>query len=288
MAGTTLRLNMPTTAEKHNFLLNRNLPFQHILESIYRETDGKDLATILRELEATEREVLFELVKVQATGQRVIKLTKFQYNMARDVLFVQLQGIDVYEGTDKDFVKTAGDEITFNYNLTEEYEVLIVLAGTISSESFGNDIYNSLNQFRQLVDTPDSYYGQAGRYVQVNDSETGLVFKTVKASNDLVKLEMTFDLAENEYAEEWIPFIKSGIIKGIKVTPADGYEGNITMSMWVKPNGEWIYHSGQVTNVLWDIMDIPHVDESGQDAVYFKLYNQGQASTFKVQIFVVL
>lgn len=289
MSGSNLQFNLPANeSRKHNELINRNLPFQHKLESIYRESDNKDLATILSELSAQEHSVLCEYIKITEDNTTLITLTKFQYNLSKDILFVQVCGCDVYEGTDCDYVKTSPTQITFNYPLKSGYDVFVAIAGTISTESFGSDIYTALSKFTQLVDAPSSYYGHANQGVQVNESETGLIFKPIKATNDLTLLEATYNISEGNYLETWMEFVHSGIIKGIKVTPVDGYVGDFTLSIWTKPNGGWIYYSGDIQTILWDIMDIPFIDESTQDSVYIKLVNNGPTSDFKIQIYVAL
>jgi hypothetical protein len=208
--------------------------------------------------------------------------------MAHDVLFVWYNGDIVYEGTEYDYVKTAADQITFNYPLHLGDKVFVVLAGTISAIGYGDDVYNSLNQFRQLVDTPHEYFGHGGRAVYVNDSETGLIFKPVHATNEYVTFEATYHLATGQYVEQWVPLLHMGTIKSIKVTPDDGYSGEFYLSAWNNPNGEWVYYSGKITTILYDIMDIPFIDTSGQDSVYIKLENIGPESDFKLKIFILL
>jgi hypothetical protein len=287
MAGSTLKILLPGTQEDHSTLRNRNIPLQHILESVYRQADGVDLATILSQIQNGQTSVLYELVTVTADAQRVITLTTFTYNMSRDVLFVQLQGIDVYEGTDKDYVKTAGNQITFNYDLKANYEVLVVLAGTVSNTSFGDDVYNALNQFRQLVDVPKQYYGSGGKAVFVNQAETGLVFDSVRASYEYITTEVTYHLANGDSIEAWMPLINMGTIKSIKVIPTSGYDGEFYLSAWDQPNGEWIYYSGMISTILYDIMDIPFIDISGQNSMYIKLLNKGPDSDFKIKIYTL-
>ena len=145
---------------------------------------------------------------------------------------------------------------------------------------------NSLNQFRQLVDTPNSYYGSAGKYVMVNEAETGLVYNSVNASTDLIKIEyLSSQLLNGEIFEGWIQFVNKGLIKGIKATPiVAGYTGPFTLSIFTGVSGQYIYHSGNIETILWDIMDIPHIDESGQDSVYLKLVNNRIPSNFRIQI----
>lgn len=291
MPGSNIRINVPYSGKDHNDLTGRNSLYQHKLESIYRETDGKNLAEIINDVLTREKTVYFERVIIEEETN-VINLTKFTFNMAKDVLLVDVDGSWVYEGTEDDYVKTGPAQLTFNSNLQEGQEVLVLLAGTLSGESYGNDIHNELNQFRQLADTPSEYYGNAGKVATVNDAETGLVFRNVKASHSLTRFEETLSISEESYFEGWISFVKQGIIKVIRVTPESNYEGDYTLSIWTSPNGEWIYHSGTIPDpnigsiVLYDIMEIAHIDKSSQDSIYIRLDNNGVTSDFKLEIIV--
>jgi hypothetical protein len=292
MAGSNIMVNVPQSGKKHNNLLDRNIPFQHILESVYRKEDGKDLASILQEMQSQDSAVLFESFKITEIT-RAINLTKFTVNMAKDVLFVDLCGAPVYEGTDDDYVKTSPSQITFNYDLKPGYEIFVVLAGTISNESFGDDIHNEINQFKQLADTPKTYYGAGGKVATVNDEETGLVFKSVKAGHDLNAFEMNLTVSSGGYWEGWVPFTHAGLIKVIRVTPEETFSGNYDLSLWTSPDGQWIYYSGTIPDpnigsiVLYDIMEIAHIDKSTQDNIYLRLNNNGiNSSNFKVEIIV--
>lgn len=291
MPGSNIRVSVPYSGKSHNELIGRNLPYQHKLESIYRETDGKNLTEILSEILNREKAFYFERITVSA-DTNIINLTKFTFNMAKDVLLVDVNGSWVYEGTEEDYVKTSSSQLTFNYNLTTGQEVLVILAGTLSGESFGNDIHNELNQFRQLVDTPSDYYGNAGRVVTVNDSETGLVFRNVNASHNLVRFEENLNISETSYWEGWVSFINRGIIKVIRVTPQEGYAGEYTLSIWTGPGGEWVYYSGVIPDpnigsiILYDIMEIAHIDKSNQDSIYVRIDNNGATSNFKFEIIV--
>jgi hypothetical protein len=288
MAGSNLIVNRPDNLQRHDFLNRRNDPYQHILEAIYRSSDGRNLKDILSDIIASEKSVVFERFIIETTGTREISITEFQYNMVKDVLFVVLQGLEVYEGLTLDFVKTSPTKITFNYDLLQGDEIFIFIAGTLSTQSYGDDIYNSLSKFTQLVDVEDSYAKHEGHIVQVNENENGLIFAPVKALTELVKISYEYNINEWEYVEEWINFYNKGIIKGIKVTPSEGYEGEMILSIREKPLGNWIYYSGRVSTILWDIMSIPFIDASEQNCVYIKLLNNGPTSIFNLEIFVVL
>jgi len=287
MAGSVLRVVNPNTGQQHDLLLGKNAANQHTLQAIYRQTDNKNLAVILQELETGSSSVLAERVVVSVDGQRVIDLTQFQIDISKDVLLVTLQGLEVFEGTTLDYVKTSATSITFNYDLSEDEEVYVLVLGTLSAESFGDDIYNALSQFRQLVDTPASYLGKGGKYVRVNEGESGLEFDSAQASNDIVKYTETYTLNVGESIEEYISFAHKGRIKAIRVTPTEGYVGSFQFSLKEEQGGQWIYHSGIVENVLWDIMEIPFIDVTGNDYVYLKLLNSGPQTNFIVNIFTL-
>jgi len=289
MAGSSIRINTPSVSnDLHNNLLNRDVPFQHPLESVFRQSDQKDLKTIIEELTAIEKSILCELIEVATTGDRIINLTLFSYNMAMDVLLVFHGSNLVYEGTTNDYVKTTGTSITFNYDLTQGDKVYVILAGTISGESFGDSVYNGISQFKQLADAPSSYYNHGGQVVKVNDTETGLIFGVTAISQNLTMLEYTYTIDATSYQEGWLAFVHSGIIKGIKITTDVGYTGPFRLKIWDSSAGEWIYYSGDIQNILWDIMDIPHIDTSGQDSVYIRLENDGTASNFVLKIYILL
>jgi hypothetical protein len=288
MSGSNISFNIPVDGgNRHVDLKGRGELLQHPLEAIYRQSDGANLATILNSM--TERDTSFKFEVFEITSETdTLTLTKFSYNMVKDELWVNISGVDVFEGTDKDYVKISGTEVKFNYTLKVGYEVCIVLAGTRSSVSYGDDIFNALNKFTQLTDTPQSYHGKGGQYAKVNDEETGLVFGPAIANTSLTKLEYDFtSVSANTTLDKWLPFVNRGIIKGIKVT-GDSNAENFSFSVWTKLGGYWVYYSGQVFNILWDIMDIPFVDESGTDSVYVRLNNQGPTTNFKIQIYIVL
>ena len=50
-----------------------------------------------------------------------------------------------------------------------------------------------------------------------------------------------------------------------------------------------VYYSGIVNTILWDIMDIPVVDETGQNKLWFVLNSLGDEESFigdfKIQLF---
>lgn len=99
----------------------------------------------------------------------------------------------------------------------------------------------------------------------------------------LILIDKNYTVPQNETITDTIDFVNKGIIKGIKVT---GAQGEFEVSLYTYENGNWIYYSGTVTNILWDVMDIPHVDESGNDTVFLKIVNNGLESNFRVQIYV--
>lgn len=285
MGGSKLEFSVPSgSSQKHDRLINRNFPFQHELHAIYNSTDNKDLATILAELKEQNTSLIYEVVTV-LEDTNVVTLTEFQYNVSRDALIVCVEGSIAFEGTDNDYVKTSSTEITFNSILLAGWKVLVILGGTLSSISFGDDLYTSLNKFTQLTDVPSSYHTKAGKYARVNESETGIVFDNAVANTELVKLEYEVTVDKLSSIDRWIPFVNKGIIKGIKVMGSSLF----TFSIKTKVNGNWVYYSGDIETILWDIMDIPFIDESGQDSIYATVENKSEDEvTFKIQIYVVL
>lgn len=103
-------------------------------------------------------------------------------------------------------------------------------------------------------------------------------------NSKLIMIDKTYAAPQNETITDTIDFVERGIIKGIKVT---GAQGDFTVSLYTTQGGNWIYYSGTVTNILWDIMDIPHVDESGNNTIFLEINNLGLESTLRVQIYVM-
>lgn len=291
--GSKLQINLPEAfSNRHSLLSERELPFQHPLESVFRPSDSKSLDTIINEITSGESSFLWEIITVTTNGQTLIELTQFQYNVTKDILLVCLQGLEVFEGTSLDFVKDSSSSIIFNYELHEGEQIFVAIAGTKSNTSFGNDLNVSLNMFKQLADTPKTYYGNGGRSVLVNPEETGLIFGNVKPYTERVKIEQYLNIENNDSIEDWIPFAHSCDIKTIRVTPVDldgnpiTYIGNFNLKLWTKPNGYWIYYSGEIESILYDWMEVSHIDESGEDAIYMKIENLGEDCRFRMEIII--
>lgn len=86
-----------------------------------------------------------------------------------------------------------------------------------------------------------------------------------------------------------MPFTGSCFIKGIKVT-GNAFTGEFNLKLYTKPpfeGGTYVYYSGKAVNVIWDIMDIPFTDESGEKKIYVVLENKGALSHFLLQIYVL-
>lgn len=93
---------------------------------------------------------------------------------------------------------------------------------------------------------------------------------------------------QDETRSLWVPFIQHGFIRGIKCSGHE-HTGDFELSIFTKPiesGGKYVYRSGTVNNVLWDIMEIPFIDESGTKDIYVSLMNSGSLTTFNLQIFV--
>jgi hypothetical protein len=290
MSGSNLKFiqkNDNLIEGEHSKLQGRNKPYQHPLDSVFRQTDGKSLKDILSQLESYGKDLVYELITNIQNGQTVVKLTKFTYNPLVDKLLVNLCGLEVYEGVENQYILSGVDEITFTFPLKANYQILVVLGGTVTSESFGDTVENGLTQFKQLADVPKSYFGSGNKVVKVNEQENGLIFSNVKASNDLVQI--TSSLEVSGVYQGWLGFVESGLIKGIRVSVEKEYPEDVIfdLSIWDNINGEWIYYSGQITNILWDIMDIPHIDNSGLNRVYIQLNNHSAEAKFNLRVFIV-
>lgn len=96
-------------------------------------------------------------------------------------------------------------------------------------------------------------------------------------------------VGQNEKRALWMPFIQLGYIRGIKCT-GEEHTGDFELSLFTKPEvngGKYVYKSGTVRRVLWDIMQIPYHDESGTNDIYVVLENKGAITTFNLQIYTV-
>lgn len=291
MGGSNLRMGQKQTnliEGDHRRLSGRTASEQHPMDSIYRLHDKKPLPEVLKELERAGSALKFEYYDEIEDGQTVLKLTKFQYNPLMDRLLVSLCGVDVHEGVEKDFIQSGVDEITFNYPLKSGYEVLIILGGTITSESFGSAIDGGISLFRQLMDTPNTYSGMSGKVATVSDNENGIIFTSVQANTNLTEINSTIHVEHGEFYRSWLEFVPKGMIKGIKMSPSVGYAGDLELKIFTKKDGgHWVYYSGTVRNILWDIMDIPFIDESGLNAVFIEIENRGNTTDFFLQIYVI-
>ena len=67
MPGSNIKINLPYSGKDHNDLTGRNSLYQHKLEAIYRDTDGKHLADILNEMTTEEKLFILKelLLKIQ-------------------------------------------------------------------------------------------------------------------------------------------------------------------------------------------------------------------------------
>lgn len=134
----------------------------------------------------------------------------------------------------------------------------------------------------------------------LKDLKTDAKQNTVSAINELKdrvdtiegsKIEMlTYEIGvvgTEEVKAFTMPFIEKGTIKGIKCLA--GYDTeDFYLAIFTKnplDGGEYVYASGRVTTVLWDIMDIPFIDESEENTIYCELYNMGVSSNFTLKIY---
>ncbi|MEM0173165.1 MAG: hypothetical protein QXI16_01505 [Sulfolobaceae archaeon] len=129
----------------------------------------------------------------------------------------------------------------------------------------------------------------------LNKLQTEYKQDVVGAINEIKKEGTILDCIEviqenvqmGEVRAFWIDFVSSCYIKGIKVT-GNELTGTFNFALYTKPlseGGTYVYYSGDCVNVIWDIMEIPFKDESGERKVYAILENKGAPSNFKIQIF---
>ena len=117
---------------------------------------------------------------------------------------------------------------------------------------------------------------------------------TVDAINELanavnetivIQREYVFSNVDaNETIEAEIEFSNRGFIKGIKVN-----EGNLRLKLYTKApynGGQIIYDSGYCTSLIWDVMEIPFIDETQHNKIFLVLENTGVLRSFTVTIFV--
>ncbi len=107
-----------------------------------------------------------------------------------------------------------------------------------------------------------------------------------KETDGLLMFTHTIPVAQEETKTFYMTLVDKGIIKGIKALGS--YDtGDFHLNIYTSPeNSEYVYASGKVSQVLWDIMDIPFVDESGHNTVYCSLYNKGATTEFTIKIYV--
>jgi len=95
-------------------------------------------------------------------------------------------------------------------------------------------------------------------------------------------------VTQGETKTFWMPFMGSGFVRGVKCSGHE-HTGDFELSIFTKPpesGGKYVYRSGTVNNVLWDIMYIPFIDESGTKDIFVELKNLGPLTTFELQIYV--
>ena len=121
---------------------------------------------------------------------------------------------------------------------------------------------------------------------EVNNKVSTIPSNLTNITEVLVEYDLV-NVQPNEVREQYIPFMRAGFIKGIKCSGTSG-AGDFYLKIFTKNpdfQGHYVYYSGLVTNLLWDVMDIPCIDESGMQQVYVMLDNRGALSSFKLQLF---
>lgn len=82
-----------------------------------------------------------------------------------------------------------------------------------------------------------------------------------------------------------VPFTNRGLIKVVKVEsdkPTDQFEAEI----YNAPTGEIFWQAVEVTEIAYDILDIPYIDKTFQNVVYVNIINKNleQSANFRVLI----
>lgn len=115
----------------------------------------------------------------------------------------------------------------------------------------------------------------------INEVNSRLITETLhEFSTDILGVNT------NETRAFYLPFLKAGYIKGVRVT-GNANTGYFLLKLLTKEDGYYIYDSGLVENLLWDIMeDNPFIDETGENKIFVILENKGAKSDFKLQIYV--
>ena len=279
MGGSILLLSQNNKANSHANLDNRSDLYQHPLKSIYRESDGETLENIITGLQEKERAIIYDLVEIDSEAT-IVNFPKLRYNVTKDVLLVFCGGAYMYEGTDKDYVKLSESSIEFNFTLKPEMHVLAILGGSLSGESYGDSIDSGLSRFTQLTDTFNSYHGNENKFLMVNESGTGIVPVSVKASHNLESVAFK-DVISTDY-QITVPFPSKCYITGIKATSIDSEDVDFEFQILDQEN-IFIYSSGIINGVLWDIMKIPCIQPNEQ--ITIKILNSGKVCEFNIQIY---
>jgi hypothetical protein len=118
----------------------------------------------------------------------------------------------------------------------------------------------------------------------INEIKNGMVTGSAPEVIETTILNVDTD----EVRAFWLPFTGSCFIRGIKCT-GNQFTGEFNLKIYTKypeNGGYYVYYSGKVVNVLWDIMDIPFTDESGERQVYVTIENKGAASSFLLQLYI--
>lgn len=279
--GSKLKIESSKSSLSHNTLVDKNTPYQHELSSIYRRRDGANLSDIIDQLSTNSVSVKCEFVSIQDTTSNIVTFNNFVYNVVMDVLLVFYDGVLIEEGPDKHYVKYTENSIKLNFTPREKDTVFAVLAGTISSKSFGDSIYSGLTRFTQLADTFSSYFGNENKVLAINNNGTGIVPISVKASHDLHELSFSISCDQSGNFEMYLDVPEVFYITGIKATPRRGIDFRVSL---LTTDEEYIYDSGDVENVLWDIMKIPVIVDNKKVKLVVKAVN----SVFNFHIYYEL
>jgi hypothetical protein len=89
----------------------------------------------------------------------------------------------------------------------------------------------------------------------------------------------------NETRKMWLTLESNCYIKGIQ-----SESSSFRLKLLTKPKsdgGQWVYDSGDITDILWDVMEIPFISEYGGNLIWLELTNKGLLTTdFNIIIYV--
>jgi len=177
--------------------------------------------------------------------------------MASIILHGALSGLDADDhlqyvradggpGDSRGFISTvSGIDPTASYHLTTKFYVDDQI-GTLSG---------SLNEFLEMIDTPDSYYGYENAFVTVTSGADGLEFTTISGLNEIMDHGLLLGLADDDHLQYPRADGGSGDSRGFTATvsgiyPTQSY--HLTTKQYVDDQTQVIHESGRTALALND------------------------------------